>query len=266
MTALTLPAAATRARLAPLVAEATFVKRSLIHTLRTPDALIMAIALPTILMLLFTFVFGGAIAEDGSYVNYVVPGIILLCAGFGSSSVAVDVANDMQTGVIDRFRTMPLRASAVITGHVVASVLRNLVATSIVIGVGIAVGFRPDATFGDWLAVFGLIALYIVAITYLFAAIGLAASSPEGAGGYGFILMFLPYVSSAFVPLDTLPVWLRWIAENQPLTPIIETIRSFLVGTDLGTSGWWALGWCLLILAGALVWSSVLFRRKAGRR
>jgi ABC-2 type transport system permease protein len=266
MTTLTLPAATTRPRLAPLTAEATFITRSLIHTLRTPDALIMAIALPTILMVLFTFVFGGAIEADGSYVNYVVPGIILLCAGFGSASVAVDVANDMQTGVIDRFRTMPLRASAVITGHVVASMLRNLVATAIVIGVGIAVGFRPDATFGDWLALLGLITLYILAITYLFAAIGLAASSPEGAGGYGFILMFLPYVSSAFVPLDTLPVWLRWIAENQPLTPIIETIRSFLVGTELGSSGWWALGWCLAILAVALVWSTVLFRTKAGRR
>jgi ABC-2 type transport system permease protein len=249
-----------------LVAESTFIRRSVIHTLRTPDALVMAIALPTILMLLFTFVFGGAIEEDVSYVNYVVPGIILLCAGFGSASVAVDVANDMQNGIIDRFRTMPLRASAVITGHVVASVLRNLLATGIVIGVGIAVGFRPDATLLDWVAVLGLIALYILAITYLFAAIGLAASSPEAASGYGFILMFLPYLSSAFVPIDTLPAWLRWVAENQPLTPIIETIRSLLVGTDLGTSGWWALGWCLVILAGAVVWSAVLFARKAGRR
>jgi ABC-2 type transport system permease protein len=249
-----------------LVAESTFIRRSVIHTLRTPDALVMAIALPTVLMLLFTFVFGGAIQEDGAYVNYVVPGIILLCAGFGSASVAVDVANDMRNGIIDRFRTMPLRASAVITGHVVASVLRNLIATGIVIGVGIAVGFRPDATALDWVAVLGLVALYILAITYLFAAIGLAASSPEAASGFGFILMFVPYLSSAFVPIDTLPAWLRWIAENQPLTPIIETIRSFLVGTDLGTSGWWALGWCLVILAGAVVWATVLFRVKAGRR
>jgi ABC-2 type transport system permease protein len=204
-----------------LTAETIFIKRSILHTLRTPDALVTAIALPSILMLLFTYVFGGAIEEDGSYVNYVVPGIILLCAGFGSASVAVDVANDMQNGIIDRFRTMPLRASAVITGHVVASVLRNLLATGIVIGVGIAVGFRPDAGLLDWVAVMGLIALYILAITYLFAAIGLAASSPEAASGYGFFLMFLPYLSSAFVPVDTMPQWLRPIAEHQPLTPII---------------------------------------------
>jgi ABC-2 type transport system permease protein len=249
-----------------LTAETTFIRRSIVHTLRTPDALVMAIVLPTVLMLLFTFVFGGAIEEDGSYVNYVVPGIILLCAGFGSASVAVDVATDMQTGIIDRFRTMPVRASAVITGHVVASVLRNLLATAIVIGVGIAVGFRPDADALDWLAMTGVIALYIVAITYLFAAIGLASSGPEAASGFGFILLFVPYLSSAFVPIDTLPVWLRWVAENQPLTPIIESIRGFLTGSELGANGWLAVGWCVLILAVALVWSAVAFRAKAGRR
>ena len=249
-----------------LAAETTFVKRSIIHTLRTPDALIMAIALPTILMLLFTFVFGGAIEEDGTYVNYVVPGIILLCAGFGAASVATDVANDMTTGIIDRFRTMPLRASAVVTGHVVASLLRNLVATLVVIGVAVAVGFRPTASPVEWVLMIGLVAGYILAMTYLFAAIGLAASSPEAAGGYGFILMFLPYLSSAFVPVDTMPVWLQWVAEHQPLTPIIETIRGLLLGTELGDSGWLALLWCGIILVVAIVWTSVLFRAKAGRR
>lgn len=249
-----------------LIAEQTFIKRSLIHTLRTPDALIMAIVLPVVLMLLFTFVFGGALESDGTYVNYVVPGIILLCAGFGAASVAVDVANDMTAGIIDRFRTMPIRASAVITGHVVASLVRNLAATAIVIGVALAVGFRPDATPLEWLAMFALVAAYILAITYLFAAIGLAASTPEAANGYGFILMFLPYVSSAFVPVDTMPEWLQWIAHHQPLTPIIETIRGLLLGTGIGDSGWLALGWIALILVPAVVWSTVLFRLKAGRR
>ena len=255
-----------RPTLAPLVAEATFIKRSLIHTLRTPDVIVMAIALPVVLMLLFTFVFGGALEEDGTYVNYVVPGIILLCAGFGASSVATDVANDMTAGIIDRFRTMPLRASAVITGHVVASLLRNLVATLVVIGVALAVGFRPTATPAEWVLMLALVALYILAITYLFAAIGLASSSPEAAAGYGFILMFLPYLSSAFVPVDTMPEWLQWIARHQPLTPIIETIRGLLMGTELGDSGWLALGWCGVILAVAIVWTSLLFRAKAGRR
>lgn len=255
-----------RPALAPFTAEATFIKRSLIHSLRTPDVLVMAIALPVILMLLFTFVFGGALESDGSYVNYVVPGIILLCAGFGASSVATDVANDMTTGVIDRFRTMPIRASAIITGHVVASLVRNLVATGVVIGVALAVGFRPNASAVEWVALVGLIAVYILAITYLFAGIGLAVSSPEAASGYGFILMFAPYLSSAFVPVDTMPAWLQWIAEHQPLTPIIETIRGLLLGTELGSAPVWAMGWCALILAIAIVWSTLLFRSRAGRR
>ncbi|MET4580602.1 ABC-2 type transport system permease protein [Conyzicola nivalis] len=253
-------------RLAPLVAESTFVHRSLLHTVRTPDALIMAIALPVILMLMFTFVFGGAIDPGGDYVNYVVPGIVLLCAGFGAASVAVDVASDITTGIIDRFRTMPLRASAVITGHVVASLARNLVATAIVVSVAVGVGFRPTASPLEWLAMFALVALYILAITYLFAAIGLAASSPEAANGYGFVLLFLPYISSAFVPVDTLPTWLQWIAEYQPLTPIIETIRALLLGADVGPTVWAALAWCAVILVGAVGWTGWLFRRRAGRR
>ena len=252
--------------LPPFTEEAIFIKRALLHSLRTPDQLIMAVALPTILMLMFVWVFGGALESDGGYVNYVVPGIILLCAGFGAAGTAVSVNQDMTTGIIDRFRTMPIRGWAVLTGHVVASLVRNLVATAIVIAVAVLVGFRPTGSPLDWVAMFALVAAYILAITYLFAAIGLAASSPEAASGYGFFLMFLPYLSSAFVPVDTMPSWLQWVAQHQPLTPIIETIRSFLVGTDLGDSGWWALGWCLAILAGALVWSTVLFRRKAGQR
>ena len=250
----------------PFATETTFIGRSLIHTLRTPDALIMAIALPVILMIMFTFVFGGAIDRSGDYVNYVVPGIILLCAGFGAASVATDVANDMTTGVIDRFRSMPIRASAVITGHVVASLLRNLVATVIVIGVALAVGFRPSATPLAWLGMLALVALYILAITYLFAGIGLAASSPEAAGGYGFILMFLPYLSSAFVPVDTMPEWLQGVSAHQPLTPIIETIRALLMGSPVGDSAGIAVLWCLGILAIAVVVTTLLFLRRSGRR
>jgi ABC-2 type transport system permease protein len=245
---------------------ATFVGRSVRHTLRTPDALIMAIALPTILMLLFTQVFGGAIDPTGGYVDYVVPGIILLCAGFGAASTAVDVANDMKAGVIERFRTMPLRADTVIAGHVVASLARNLLATGIVIAVAVLLGFRPTASPIEWAGMFALVAGYILAITYLFAAIGLASSSPEAASGYGFFLLFLPYLSSAFVPVETMPEWLRGVVENQPLTPIIETIRGLLLGTEIGDRGWWALGWCALILVVAVVLTRVLFRVKAGRR
>ncbi len=255
-----------RPRLGALTAESTFIGRSFIHSLRDPEALLMAVVLPVLLMLMFTWIFGNAIDPSGGYVDYVVPGIILLCAGFGASSTAISVARDMTTGIIDRFRTMPIRSGAVLTGHVVASLVRNLVATGVVVGVALLVGFRPDATPLEWVAMFGLVAFYILAITYLFAAIGLASSTPEAASGYGFILLFLPYVSSAFVPVRSMPEWLQWIAENQPITPVIETIRSLLMGTPLGDAGWWAIGWCLAIIAVSVAWGAWLFRRKAGRR
>ncbi|MDN4614694.1 ABC transporter permease [Leifsonia sp. F6_8S_P_1B] len=249
-----------------LTATTVFIGRSVRHSLRNVEALTMAVVLPVMLMLLFTFVFGGALDEGGGYVDYVVPGIILLCAGFGASSTAVDVADDLGNGIVDRFRTMPLRAGGVITGHVVASLLRNLLATGVVIGVALLVGFRPTGGPLEWLAAIGVVALFILAITWLYAAIGIAANSPAAASGYGFALLFLPYLSSAFVPTDTMPEWLQWVAENQPITPIIETIRALLFGRDPGADLWWAIGWCALIIAGAYVWAAWLFRRASGRR
>ncbi len=255
-----------RPRLRGLRAETIFVGRNMRHSLTDGESMLMAIALPVMLMLLFTWVFGGAVDPSGGYVDYVVPGIILICAGLGAASTAVYVANDMRTGIIDRFRTMPLRPGAILTGHVVASLLRNMVATAIVIGVGVAVGFRPQASLLEWLGVAGLIALYILAITYLFAAIGLAAGSPEAANGYGFILLFVPYLSSAFVPVASMPSWLQPVATHQPVTPIVETIRGLLMDTPMGSKPLWALAWCLLILVFSVVWGAWLFKRKAGRR
>jgi ABC-2 type transport system permease protein len=255
-----------RPRIGGLTAESVFVRRSMLHSLRDGESLTMAILLPVMLMVLFTFVFGGAIDPSGAYVDYVVPGIILLCAGFGAASTAVYVARDLQTGIIDRFRTMPLRSGAVLTGHVISSLIRNLLATAVVVGVALLVGFRPTAGVWGWVAAAAMIALYILAITYLFAAIGLAAGSPEAASGYGFIILFLPYLSSAFVPVSTMPTWLQWAAEHQPITPIIETIRSLLFGLPPGTQPLSAIGWCLGVLAVSVAWGAWLFRRKAGRR
>jgi ABC-2 type transport system permease protein len=240
--------------------------RSIRHSIRNVDALVMAIVLPTILMLLFTFVFGGALDTEGGYVQYVVPGIILLCAGFGASSTAVDVADDLSNGIIDRFRTMPIRAYTVLIGHVFASLFRNLLATGVVIGVGLLVGFRSSASPLAWLATIGVIALYILAITWVYAAVGLAAKSVEAASGFGFVLLFLPYLSSAFVPVDTMPTWLQWFSSNQPITPITETIRSLLKGTELGNNGWLAIGWSILFIVGSFLWGAWLFRRKAAKR
>ncbi|WP_341940136.1 ABC transporter permease [Microbacterium sp. LWH10-1.2] len=260
------PAIAPRPPLRGFAAESVFVGRSLRHSLRDGESLLMAIMLPVTLMLMFTWVFGGAIDPSGAYVDYVVPGIILTCAGYGAASTAVYVANDMRSGIIDRFRTMPLRASAVLTGHVVASLLRNLLATAVVIGVGVLVGFRPEASFAEWTGAAALIALYILAITYLFAAIGLAAGSPEGANGYGFALLFLPYLSSAFVPVASMPSWLQPVAAHQPITPIVDSLRGLLTHAPLHAEPLWAIGWCVLILVVAVLWGSWLFRRKAARR
>lgn len=255
-----------RPRLRGLAAERVFIGRSLRHSLRDTESVLMSIFLPVMLMLMFTYVFGGAIDPTGGYVDYVVPGTILTCAGFGAAGTATFVANDMSRGIIDRFRTMPLRASAVLTGHVVASLVRNLVATGVVIAVALAIGFRPDAGLGGWVTAIGFIALWILAITYLFATIGLATGSAEAATGYGFVLLFLPYLSSGFVPLETMPDWLRPIAEVQPATPVIESIRGALTGTDPGPSPLWAGLWCAGILAVSVVWGGWLFSRKAGRR
>ena len=183
------------------------------------------------LMLLFTFVFGNAIDPSGQYVDYVVPGIILLCAGFGAASTAVYVAGDCRPASSTASARCRCAAARCSPGTSISSLVRNLLATGVVIGVALLVGFRPTADFGAGSAAIGMIALYILTITYLFAAIGLAAGSPEAASGYGFIILFLPYLSSAFVPVETMPSWLQWIAENQPVTPIIETIRGAAVRT-----------------------------------
>lgn len=236
----------------PLRSSGVFIGRSLLHSLRDGEGLLMAIALPVLLMLMFTLVFGGAIQSGGGYIDYVVPGIILTCAGFGAASTAVSVSHDMTAGAMLRYRTMPIVAATAIVGHVVASVVRNLVATAVVIGVALAVGFRPGADAWGWLGALGIVSLWILAVTAVFALIGLIAGSPEAANGYGFLLLFLPYVSSAFVPITTMPEWLQPIAEHQPVTPIVETIRSLLVGGD-GRPIEAAL-WCagIIAVAGAL--------------
>ncbi|GAB3816463.1 ABC transporter permease [Tessaracoccus terricola] len=236
----------------PVRSSLVFIRRSLVHSLRDGEGLLMAIALPVFLMLTFVLVFGGAISSGGDYIDYVVPGIILTCAGFGASSTAVSVSRDMTTGAMLRYRTMPISAPTALVGHVVASVVRNLVATAVVIGVGLLIGFRPDAGLAGWLTALGVVTLWILAVTAVFALIGLVAGSPEAANGYGFVLLFLPYVSSAFVPVSTMPGWLQPVAEHQPVTPIIETIRAaLLVGEARPVA---AVAWCvgIIVVAGLL--------------
>jgi ABC-2 type transport system permease protein len=240
----------------------TMVGRSLRLTMRTPDALLTSLLLPVMLMLLFVYLFGGAIQTGTRYVTYVVPGVLLLCAGFGASLTAVSVSHDMTGGIVDRFRSLDVGGAAVLAGHVAASVARNLASTVLVFGVAFLIGFRPSAQPLDWLAAGGVLLVFMLAISWLSAAIGLLARSPEAAGGFTFFMAFLPYPSSAFVPIETMPTWLHGFAENQPVTPVIETLRGLLLGTPVGTSPWQALAWCLGILVASVALAGVLFRRR----
>jgi ABC-2 type transport system permease protein len=240
----------------------TMAGRSLRLTMRTPDALLTSLLLPIMLMLLFVYLFGGAIQTGTEYVTYVVPGVLLLCAGFGASMTAVSVSQDMTGGIVDRFRSLDVAGTAVLAGHVAASVARNLASTVLVLGVAFLIGFRPSAEPLDWLAAAGVLLAFMLAISWLSAAIGLLARSPEAAGGFTFFMAFLPYPSSAFVPIDTMPSWLHGFANNQPVTPVIETLRGLLLDTPVGTSPWLALAWCGGILVASVALAGVLFRRR----
>jgi ABC-2 type transport system permease protein len=243
----------------------TLIGRSVRLTRRSLDTLLLSVVLPLMMMLLFVFVFGGAIDTGTAYINYVVPGIILLCTGYGASSTAMSVANDMTTGMIDRLRSMPIRSSAVLIGHVAASVARNAMSTTIVVGAAVALGFRPNAGFVEWVLAAGLLLLYVLALSWLAAGLGVLAKSVESASIFGFFMLFVPYLSSAFVPTDTMPAFLRPISEHQPITPIIETVRGLLTGTPIGDSGWIGLAWSVGLLVASFAFAAVLFGRSVRR-
>jgi ABC-2 type transport system permease protein len=243
----------------------TLTGRSVRLSLRNVDALLTSLLLPVVLMLVFVYLFGGAIRGTGtSYVTYVVPGVILLCATFGSATTAVSVSADMTGGIVDRLRSMDVGGPALLAGHVTASVLRNLASTLLVLGVGLAVGFRPHASALGWLAAGGTLLAFVVAVSWLAAAIGLLARSPEGANGATFLLMFLPYASSAFVPVATMPDWLQGFARHQPVTPVIETLRGLLLDAPVGSRPWVALAWCAGLLTVSIALSAVLFGPRSG--
>ncbi|MEV0856436.1 ABC transporter permease [Nocardia fluminea] len=242
---------------------ATMLDRNIRHTLRSPDTMIMTVVLPVMILLMFVFVFGGAMdVGPGAYIDYVVPGIILLCASFGASTTALALSTDVAEGIIDRFRTMAIARSAVLTGHVTESVLRNLITSAIVIGVAVVLGFRPTTDPLRWLGVFGVLAMFVFALSWLAAVLGLLAPNPEAANGFTFVFMFLPYVSSAFVPTSSMPTWLHWYAENQPVTPVIETLRGLLMGTPIGNSWILAVLWCAGIGLVGYIAAGALFRRQ----
>jgi ABC-2 type transport system permease protein len=232
---------------------------------RQIDSLLLAVILPVFLMLLFVFVFGGAMATDVSYVNYVVPGVIVLCAGFRAAGTAVGVAIDMERGVIDRFRSMPIASASVLVGHVATSLLVNLVAIAVVVVVAFICGFRPEAGLLDWILAGALLTLFVLAISWVSTALGLLLGNAEAANGATFFMLFLPYLSSAFVPVETMPVALQVVAAHQPYTPLIDSLRGLLLGTPVDSSGWLAGLWFGAIAIAGFAWSVHLFNRESRR-
>jgi ABC-2 type transport system permease protein len=239
------------------------VTRAFRLSLRNVDGMMTALVLPVLLMLMFVYLFGGAIDTGTRYVDYVVPGVLLVCIGFGSGTTAVTVAHDLAGGIIDRFRSMDVRGETLIGGHVLASVARNLLSAALVVAVAFAIGFRPHAGVGGWLVAVGILALFVLALSWLAAAIGIVARSPEAAQGIAFLVSFLPYVSSAFVPVHTMPAVLRGVAANQPATAVIDSIRASLNGGRVGAGAWHAVVWSLAIIVVSIALSGVLFRRRA---
>lgn len=240
------------------------VQRSLRHTLRTPDALVTALLLPVMITLAFTYLFGGALgmATEGDYLDYLVPGVIVLCVGFVAGGTAVSVKTDLDSGIVDRFRSLPNASITVLVGHVTASLVRTLLATALVLVVAVLSGFRPEAAATDWLVVIGLLVLYTLAISWIASCVGLVVRSVDAANAFTTMLIFLPYLSSAFVPTDTMPSAVQALAEHQPLTPIIESLRHLLTGSGSGPPVGTALSWLFPTLMVAMGATPYLYRRR----
>jgi ABC-2 type transport system permease protein len=240
-------------------------KRSITHIIRSLDQVMSLVLFPIMFMLLNRYVFGGAIdTGDVSYANYLFAGILVQTLAFGANYTTINLAVDLKEGIIDRFRSLPMSNSALVTGHIAADMVRNIISGAIIILIGLLVGFRPNASFTEWLMVVGLALLFTLAISWLSAILGLMVKSLEAAQWVGFVVIFpLTFVSSAFVPLNTLPTGLRIFAENQPLTHVIDTMRALLVGTPLDNSGLLAVVWCVAIIIISVPLTTWMFKRRA---
>jgi ABC-2 type transport system permease protein len=237
--------------------------RTLRHVTRSPDTIITTAITPVALLLLFVYVFGGAVKHgSGSYVTYLLPGILLITIASGISYTALRLFTDLQGGIFERFQSMPIARSGVLWAHVLTSLAANVISLVAVIGVAVAVGFRSGAGVLAWLAVVGILILFTLALTWLAVIPGLTAKSVDGAGAFSYPLIFLPFISSAFVPTATMPGPVRAFADYQPTTSIVDTIRDLLTQQPAGTSIWTALAWCLGILVVACIFASIAYRRR----
>jgi ABC-2 type transport system permease protein len=240
-------------------------RRDFLHLRRFPLMTISGIGTPTVMLLLFVFVFGGAMSHSlgagTSYINYLVPGILMMTLGSGCAATAIGINMDMSEGVVARFRVMAISRASVLTGRVVGSLIRTLLSVVLVIGVALVAGFRPTAGPVQWLEAFGFMALLTLALTWLALAMGMAAKTVAGANSSTLLLQFGPFISSGFIPPDTMPGGVRWFAENQPFTSMIETLRGLLLGTPIGHSAVVATAWCVVIALAGYIWARAAYNR-----
>jgi len=247
----------------------TMFGRELRHTVRYPLMLIASIVSPVVFLLLFVYVLGGPIgggigaaAHGAPYVDFLVPGILMMTVAAGTSTTSINVCTDMTGGIIDRFRTMAVSRGAVLSGHVGANVARTLLTTAAVTAMALLVGFRPESTAAGWLGVAGIVLAFSVALAWLSVAFGLVAKTVAGANSATLPLQFLlPFLSSAFVPAAAMPAGIRWFAEHQPFTAVVESLRALLAGRPAGTTGYVALAWCAAIALAGYLWARAAFRR-----
>jgi ABC-2 type transport system permease protein len=250
----------------------TMLRRNLLHMRRYPSMTLLLIGMPVVFLLLFVYVFGGTLGAGlgepggrGAYLAYVVPGILLIGVAGGATGTAISIAMDMTEGIVARFRTMAISRAAVLTGHVVGSVLQTLLAMAVVIAVALLIGFRPSAGPVAWLEVIGMLALITFALTWLAVALGMLTRSVESASNLPMPLSLLPFLGSGFVPTDSMPAGIRWFAEYQPFTPVMQTLRGLLTGAPSGNSGLLAVLWCVAIALGGYLWSRALYERSSAR-
>jgi ABC-2 type transport system permease protein len=248
---------------------ATMVRRNLRHMLRYPSMTLMLAGIPVIFLLIFVYVFGGTLGNGlggitggrGAYIDYVTPGIVLMTVAGAATATAVSVAMDMTEGIVARFRTMAISRASVLTGHVVGSVIQTLVSMALVVGVALAIGFRPTAGPVEWVAATGLMTLFVLGLTWLSVALGLISKTVESASNAPMPLMLLPFLGSGFVPTSSMPAALRYFAEYQPFTPVIETLRGLLLGGRIGHSGIIAVAWCTGITLAGYLWAKWRYER-----
>lgn len=242
----------------------TLTGRSLNHVLRSPDTIITTVISPIAIMLLFVYVLGGAIniGSGESYINYLLPGILLITIASGVAYTAYRLFLDLQGGIFERFQSMPIARSSVLWAHVLTSLVANLASVAIVTGVALIMGFRTPASIGAWLAVAGILILFILALTWIAVIAGLSAKTVDGASGFSYPLIFLPFISSAFVPTASMPGPVAWFAENQPVTSIVNSIRALFAGQPVGGDIWIALAWLVGILVVAYAVALAIYRRR----